>query len=176
MGNGVSRTYPAGILKTPPKAVSFGKPEVRVVQHDGWETMPLLNTHEVKRIEAKIRSAEMQPLTKPKTIESSYQPIKVKDVAGRRMMMSAGIVVVTGIVCGLAGPFGLIIPVAALTLYALSKMATRRPAISLEQMKAAHKAVAHLEKLASKNQQSGFIVQASMYKNMADDYRKKYRL
>ena len=62
MGNGVSRTYPVGIIKHSPTRVSFGKPEVRVYNREEWETKPLLNTHEVRRIEAKIKAAAVRPI------------------------------------------------------------------------------------------------------------------
>lgn len=174
MGNGISRTYPTGILKAPPKSVQFGKPEVRVVRQDRWETTPLLNTHEVNRIEAKIRAAEMKPIEPPKP--AVLPPLKKEKHPNRRMLVLASVAVTTGIVCAAAGPFGLIIPAVALLVWGLHKFATRPPAISKDHKQATINAVQHLEKLARKHEIAGLTTQAQVYRDMAMQYRIRYKL
>lgn len=174
MGNGISRTYPAGILKTPPKTVRFGKPEVRTYRQDSWETTPLLNTHEVARIEAKIRSAPMQQGEKPKPMQ--LKPLPKKDTSGQQFLILSGLAVTTAIACALGGPFGLIIPAAALVIWGLHKVATRKPSVSNEHKQATIKAVLHLEKLARKHERAGLDMQARVYRDMAMQYRIRYKV
>ena len=174
MGNGISRTYPAGILKTPPKAVRFGKPEVRNMQQDSWETRPLLNTHEVARLEAKIRAAEMQPMEKPKLPQ--LKPVPKKDISNRRLAVISGVSIATGILCAAVGPLGLILPAAVIGIWLFCKLTKPRPSISNEHKQATIKAVLHLEKLAVKNERSGFTTQARVYRDMAMQYRIRHKV
>lgn len=163
MGNGVSKTYPAGILKTPPKTVRFGKPEVRTFRQDSWETTPLLNTHEVARIEAKIRATPTQPM-KPQKVR--YVPPQ-KTPHNHTWAVLAGVAIVTGVVCAFAGPFGLIIPAVALVTWAIHKAATR-PQKSTPEMNAAKlNTYHHLCKLAAKHERAGLTEQAALYKHLA---------
>lgn len=177
MGNGISRTYPVGIIKSPPKTVRFGKPEVRLVRQDSWETMPLLNTHEVARLEAKIRTAPEQPMQPPKPVP--VQPAKEKQYSGYWGYAAAGVVAATIATCCVAGPIGLIIPVvavAALFAWNIGKGLMEKPPLNNEQKSAAIKAIEHLEKLIQKHERAGLTSQALVYQQMLNEYRKRNKV
>lgn len=171
MGNGVSRTYPAGILKSA-KQVQFGKPEVRQYCQDRWETMPLLNTHETRRIEANIKAAATVPMPKPIVpVQQRPQPVKHK-CEGLAVVMCVAGTALTITACALGGPLGLLVPLGFIAAFALIKWAVNRKVVTYEYRQEQLQIAKHLDKLAAKNMKAGLTVRAQVYKDMAAKCRR----
>lgn len=118
MGNTISRTYPAGILKTAaPKKVSWGNEQIKIISKDSWESVPVLNTHEIARRTAQIKKTPIvtQPVqtaaqipmrtAKPKPKWNWWQKL----ARGRKEVVGI-CVLATAFCAGFAGPFALLIP------------------------------------------------------------------
>lgn len=175
MGNGISKTYPAGILKSA-KQVQFGKPEVRQYCQDNWATMPLLNTHETQRIEAKIKAAATAPMPKPKPPDPRLQKRVKKNCDGLAMGMLAAGTAVTTVAIIFGGPLGLLVPLGFIAAFALIKWAVNRKAATLEYKLEQLEAAKRLDKLSARCARAGMTARAQIYKDMAADCRKKGRI
>lgn len=178
MGSGISKTYPAGILKTP-KTVRFGNTEVRLIRRDSWEDKPLLNTHQVARIEAQIRAAVIAAPPKPVAPAPLPQikPLPTKPSYPVATMCTVlGVATLTGVVCAVAGPFGAIVPVVALSLWGASKALSYKPKANPTQRHATILAAQNLEKLALEQDKLGNRAQAKVYRDMALQYRHRYQV
>lgn len=160
MGSGISRVN--SVTPSGNRAVHFGKVEVRTYKPDRWETMPLLNTHETARIEAKIKAMPNQPVQPPRP--AMVQVSRPK--SHKKYIFWGATAILTGIVCGAAGPFGLIVPAVAILLYFVHKSAQPKkihPEILAEKITA----IRDLTKLAEKYERSGLLNKAKVYKQMA---------
>lgn len=151
--------------------VRFGTKEVRVFHPEKWETIPLLDVHKTKMIEAKIKAMPNQPMHIPQTIQPRITP---KHNKSKKWIVFGVAAVVTGIVCGIAGPLGLIIPVVVIGLYFLSKTPSNKikPEILKEQIVAIH----DLQKLAEKYERAGLHHKAIVYRNLAQSIQKQIEL
>jgi len=172
MGNGISRTYPAGILKPATKQVRFGKPEVRQYCQDSWETTPLLNTHETRRIEAKIRAAPMAPMPKPKITDLPNKKIIKRPCTKLAAVMIAVGTFTTILACVTGGPIGLLVPVAFFFAFAVIQRVANRKAVTAAYKQEQLETAKYLDKLAAKNERAGLTVRAQVYRDMATKCRK----
>jgi Flp pilus assembly protein TadB len=171
MGNGISRTYPVGIIK-PVKQIRFGKPEVREYSQDSWESVPLLNTHETRRIEAKIKAAATAPMPRPKPPDPRLQQPVKKSCEGLAAAMCTAGTVATIFACIAGGPVGVLVPVAFIAAFCLIKWAVNRKAVTLEYKQEQLETARHLSKLAQKSELAGLPVRAQVYRDMAAQCRR----
>lgn len=161
-----------------PKQIRFGSPEVRTYRHDGWETKPLLDIHEVARLEAKIKKASYQPMAKPVPCQKKLLSVSHKKYS-RLTAICVGTFFATVIACGLGGPFGLIVPAAVLAICGAHWFLTKPlapPAPKPPQKPEVINAIKHLESRVRKYQKVGLVSHADIFQQILEQSKKHYRI
>jgi hypothetical protein len=167
MGSGISKTYPAGVLKPAMKHVRFGRVDVREYRTDRWESKPLLNPQETQRLEAKIRAAPYVPML---PAPRHQPPIKkpVKPSYGGLLVTTVAIgLFTTVLVAAAAGPFAVLVPVVCAAAFMAIKTYQDRSVKDPAVEKAKVAATQHLNKLALKYDRAGLSAEAAVYRNLA---------
>ncbi|MFM2189405.1 MAG: hypothetical protein RLZZ452_1361, partial [Pseudomonadota bacterium] len=146
-----------------------------------WDTKPLLNTHEVRRIEAKIRAAEVRP------IERVSQQIKLtapKYKWWQKALMIDGDKMVSAFCAGFLVSAALFVPMGPASFIFTGLAVTyvvacllyqkyhKPPQVNHQHEMAKHKAAQHMLKLAKKYERAGLEVDAKLYLKMANKYLK----
>lgn len=168
MGSGISRSSAVGFSALP--KVTFGKNEVRTYCQDQWQTMPLLDTHQVRRVEAQIKATPSQPIKKPQA--PIVVPAKKTDHSNKKIVALAGIALATGVLCGVVGPFGLILPALVITIVVVKKL-MEPPKLDPKVRQEKVEALRHINKLITKHQVAGLKEKVLVYTQIADTLRRE---